>query len=541
MLLDLGRVNPHQQAMVMDPSPHIAARCPRRAGKSYAGSAAALIVGEAQPGSISLIISLNLKQLKRLYWAGGPSGLFSLSRKYGLDLQFNKNECRWEHENGSIGYLLGTDSDEQLEVIRGMEADLYLIDECKSFSPGALSVLIDEIIDPQASSRNGRVIMIGTPGFIPSGPFYRATCDKALDKQGRNYFIRAGQKDPYGRTPEADDLWSLHEWTMEDNKAKPQQWKCAQIKKRAKGWSDDHPTWLREYLGQWTQSTEGLVYRYAHEKSSGSVTWKPDYSKETGDVATGLPKLGGPWRLVAGLDMGFEAPTAFVVAGYSTKLRELRVIHDVSRSHMLAPDLADMIQDAIDHFGPIEMIYADVGNLGKTLVETMKALDGFPLERADKREKFDHVELLNGAFTRGEVKIIEGTVLETQLLTNAWDLGDDDRDDDDREARTLKEHRARTSRLKEDKSIPNDSTDALLYLYRGSCHHFGEGVPEELPEYLSPEWIKRWEAEQLAKARSPRELLPGYLRRALERKPLPYRMHAAITRRLRVNAPRLYT
>src|SRR5262249_1832161 len=108
----LKSLTPAQRALIVDPAPHVSGLCPRRAGKSYAGAAAALITGEAKPGSISLIISLNLKQLKRIYWSGGPSGLFTLNRKFDLGLEFNKTECRWEHQNGSIGYLLGTSDPE---------------------------------------------------------------------------------------------------------------------------------------------------------------------------------------------------------------------------------------------------------------------------------------------------------------------------------------------------------------------------------------------------------------------------------------------
>lgn len=497
MLNDLLRTNAKAGAMVLDPSPHIAANCPRRAGKTYAAVLAALITGEAKPGSITLIISLNLKQLRRLYWAGGPSGLFTIARKYGLNLQFNNTYLKWEHENGSIGYLLGADDDEQLEVIRGLEADLYIIDECKSFQPVVLTKLIDDIIDPQRASRNGRIMMIGTPGHIFAGPFWKATCPKALDKTGKPYHLDYGETDPWGRTPSEDLLWSHHHWTLADNTAKPHQWTEALKKKRQMGWEDDDPTWCREYLGLWTSSGAGLVFRYHEAKGLGRATWVPEVTKNN---PTGLPEEGAPWRLIAGLDFGYEAPTAFVVCAYSARLRQLRLVHDESHQHMLVPDVAEMIQAAISKYGPIEKIYADVGNLGKMVVETLIREYGFPLERADKREKFDHIELLNAAFSRGEVLIIEQTVVEHQLLTNAWDLRDDADGDDGEDTKT---RLARAGRLREDDAIPNDSTDALLYCFRGSLHHFAWRIQsEDTPTPGTPEWIKRWEKAQLAKARA---------------------------------------
>ncbi len=489
MLADL---TPKQRALVLDPSPHVSGICPRRAGKSYAGAAAALIVGEAKPGSISVIISLNLKQLRRLYWAGGPSGLFTLARKYDLNLTFNNSGLRWEHENGSIGYLLGAEDREQLEVIRGMEADLYVIDECKSFAPHVLRTLIDEIIDPQRNSRMGRLVLIGTPGNNPSGPFYEATCPLALDAQGRQFLVAAGEKDPHGRTPQDDLIWSCHSWTLQDNTAQPHLWREALKKKKAAAWADDDPTWLRESLGQWTSAATGLVFRYVQEKPTGRVTWQP---QPTVQDPLGLPTEGHPWRFVAGLDLGYEAPCALVVLGYSQAMKVVRHVFDRSEKHLLVHDVADMLRDAIARCGSIEAIYADVGNLGKMVVQTL-ITEGFPLEVAQKKEKFDHIEVANSMFSRGEIQIIEGTVLETQLLTNAWDL-------DASSAKFGKdvkvEHLARIGKLVEDKNIPNDSTDAFIYALRGALHRFGV---TEAAQVAPEAGTRAWEKEQLRRYRA---------------------------------------
>jgi hypothetical protein len=513
MLADIKRVNPKQYGLIKDTAPHSAAICPRRAGKSYAGAAAALITGEAKPDAISIIISLNLKQLRRLYWSGAPSGLFTLNRKYNLGLTVNNSMLRWEHENGSIGYLMGAEDEEQLEVLRGMEADLYLIDECKSFIPSRLSKLINEIIAPQRATRQGRLILIGTPGNILAGPFYDATCPSAVDKDGKRFSVDYGTKDPDGRTPEQHRLWSRHHWTLQDNTVMAHQWDEALITKNqpSNQWPDDHPTWLREYLGLWAAGGDGLVYRYADERPHGRVTWVPQRAKNN---PTGLPQEDGPWRLVGGLDIGFEDRTAFVLAAYSTKLRVLRHVWDISAPHMLIDDVADMLTTATARFGTIEKIFADNSGLAKMIVESLKR-KGFPLEAAEKREKNDFIELLNSAFTRGEVQIVQGTPLEEQLLLNAWDLSDGTR-----------EELARQGKLREDDAVPNDSTDALLYLYRGSLHQFGMGTPASGPAPGTPEWIVAYEREQLKRARvvpvgDPRISntlnAPRFVRTALER------------------------
>ncbi len=526
MLADL---TPQQRALVQDPSPHVAGLCPRRAGKSYAGASAALITGEAKPGSISIIISLNLKQLRRLYWAGGPSGLFTLNRKYGLNLEFNQQYLRWEHENGSIGYLLGAEDREQLEVIRGLEADVYIIDECKSFAPHVLRVLIDEIIDPQRASRQGRLILIGTPGNIPQGPFYEATCPKATREEeiegktvNQPFLVGYGEADPWGRTPKDDLLWSFHHWTLQHNRAQPHLWEEALRKKRQMKWADDDPTWLREYLGLWAVDAAGLVFRYLMLKPTGRVTWQPHPTVEN---PLGLPAEGAPWRFVAGLDFGYEAPTALVVLAYSQTLGQVRHVYERSERHLLYHEVVAMVKQASELVGGIEFIFADMGNLGKTLGKSLLG-EGFPIEQVQKREKYDHIEIANSMFDLGEILIIDGSILETQLMTGQWDLDKSlSRVKGGEKGDNLVERLARVGKLIEDANVPNDSTDAFIYALRGCLHKFS--VKHAVEAVIVG--TKAWELEQLRKFRaqlakaddkytgSALKRAPGFVRKAMGR------------------------
>jgi Terminase large subunit, T4likevirus-type, N-terminal len=482
----LKKNNPKAHAMAMDPGPYVSGLCARRAGKTYTAVSTALMTGEAKPNSIVIVISLNKRQLKRLYFEG-PAGFIKQARDNKLNVQFNQTELTWRHENGSIGYLLGADDEEQLEVIRGLEADLYIVDECKSFAPGRLATLITDILEPQRATRNGRLMLIGTPGHILAGPFYQATCERSVNKAGQPYSLPFGSQDPWGRTPKQNRLWSRHHWTLQDNQAVPHAWEEALITKASNEWPDDHPTWCREFLGYWNATSEGLVFRYGVEKSvNGKVNWQP---VRTDDNPTGLPVEGAPWRLIAGLDIGFQAPTAFVICAYSSTMRQIRHVWDEQHRHLLTHDIAAMFWAAQERFGTIEALFADAANLGLTIC-TELAQAGLPIIKADKREKNDYLELTNGAFARGELKIIPETPLEIQLLTNAWDLGDG-----------TVEELARMKKLVEDKSVPNDLTDALLYMYRGSLHLFGAPPKEDMPVPGSPDAVKAWEREQLRKAR----------------------------------------
>jgi hypothetical protein len=488
ILKDLRANNNAQADVVIDNNYYCSACCPRRSGKTYCAVCAALITGESKPYAITLVISLNLKQLKKLYWDGGPSGIHALNRKYNVGLEFNSTDLKWTHSNGSIGYLMGTDKPEQVEQFLGMEADLYIIDECKSFAPGVLEDLLENKIEPQRSSRKGKILMIGTPGSILTGPFYKATCPEAVDDEGRPYLVPYKKKDPYGRATR--DLWSFHSWTLQDNKAKDHQWDDALRRKANKKWADDEPTWLREYLGKWALSSDGLVSRYLLDKSSGKATWLP---ARTETNPTGLPEDRGPWRLVAGLDLGFESDTALVVAAYSQTYKELRHVFDVSFPHLLPDDVGELVISTQRELGKFEKIFVDHGNQGGSMILNMLIQKyGLPAEKSIKRDKYDGIELQNSSFARGEIKIIEGTELEAQLSSVQWNLDSDS-----------KANLAKHGKLEIDRKCKKDVFDAFLYLYRGSMHHFArENDLPVLPAYGTTDWVKQWEETELKKYRA---------------------------------------
>ncbi len=482
-----------QRAPLLDDNPLISALCPRRAGKTFMTAAAALITGESSPGSVTLIMSLTLKALRRTYWYGSRSGLPFLSSKYGLNVTFNSSELRWEHENGSIGYLLGAEDRQQMEYIRGVEADLYIIDECKSFSPLILDELITDILMPQRISRLGRIMLIGTPGTVFSGPFYQATCAEATNDvvvdgvtQRRPYLLPFGQEDPFGRPKR--QLWSHHHWTLGQNEKMPHQWEEAKDLKALKGWGDDNPTWRREYLGEWTPTADGLVYNYLAHRADGGVTWTPAPSEGN---PTGLPPDMGPWHLVMGLDLGYEDPTALVVGAWSETHPELRVIHAEKHQHLLVDDVIALIHSNIERFGYPESIAVDTGgSFAKSFAETLIQRYGLPVVAAKKTDKFDYIDLLNSDFAESRVKIVPGSVLEDQLCSVQFDLS----------LGTRKEL-AHINRLREDPACPNDVTDAFLYMWR-ECHHHFARQEEKGPEPGSVEWWVEREKLALARARA---------------------------------------
>lgn len=479
---------------------YLSVRCPRRAGKSHGKTSLALWFGEKFPNSRILIISITLKSTRENYWSGAPGGIFRQNHDYHLNLRFNHTDSVWFHENGSRGRLAGAETRADIEYLRGAaaEADICIIDEAASFAPDLLEELIRDVLEPGLMTRDGILVIGGTPGSIPTGAFYEATAEQARidgdDGESVPSCIPVGEESGAAYAQMSDEAkqlaWRLHRWTLEENTAAPLQWKRALRNKKKWGWGDDHPTWRREYRGEWVTDATDLVYGWAAARAAGKpVTWHPATDAITPENPAGLPVEMGPWHFVMGLDIGYTDESAFVLAAYSERYKELRHVYDFKKSEMVVEDFTEEVLSIIERFGVPEAIVADTGGGGaKMLIESINARYGTGIIPADKQQKQAYQELLNSDFHCGRIKIIPGTDLAHELAGLQWDL-----------SRNSKLILARTGALKEDPRCPNHLCDALLYLHRYAHHYFSDaGVPSV--ERGSKEWLREIEKAQLDRA-----------------------------------------
>src|SRR5688572_6974255 len=161
-----------------------------------------------------------------------------------------------------------------------------------------------------------------------------------------------------------------------------------------------------------------------------------------------------------GLDFGFEDANAAVLAAWSETAKELRHVADFKSPHLTIDQFTDEIFRLIDHYGTPEVMIGDNGGLGKMVIESLNQRYGLSIQPAEKREKNDHIELLNSDFWSGRIKVIPDTDLSDELTAHQWDLSKDS-----------KERLARTGKLRESSRTQNHLCDAFLYLWR-YCYHF---------------------------------------------------------------------
>ena len=495
----LEGANPVQRRAIKDRSKFKGVRCPRRSGKSFYITSDALYTGEMFPGSRILIISLTLKSTKENFWSGSPGGLFKQNELYNLNLKFNNTDYTWTHENGSRGRLAGAETRADIEYFRGAaaEADIVFIDEGKSFAPDLFRELVFDVLMPGLMTRGGILVLCGTPGSIPEGIFYEATCEdartfefvKVTNEDGSEALVET--KTPTCKIYEGEEipvesgLWSLHTWTIKDNIAVPDQWKRALAIKKARKWDDENPVWRREYLGMWATDADELVYAYSKYKEDGRCNWTPNYALSK----TGLDERQGPWNFVMGLDFGYEDDCAIVYAAWSEKVKELRVFYTWKSPHLTVDDFAEEINRTIDVYGQPSAIVGDAGALGKMIVETINQRHALGIIPAEKNQKFDHIELVNSDLAAGRIKILYDTdpaSLHTELCGLQWLLDDD------------KKILIRKGKLREDPNCPNHLCDAFLYIARYSYHFYSTNTEATELEKGSASWWREKEREIIA-------------------------------------------
>jgi len=423
----MAALHDKQLAFALDPAKRKTARCGRRAGKTTALEFMYMKAAREYPGMTLPYICISRAQGKRNFWRP----LKTLDAKYGLGWQFNETSLEATTPNGSIIWVCGAADEDDMEKFRGTAYPLVAIDESSSFKPH-LQAMVEDAVEPALEDYNGTLAMVGSPGRIPAGMFFDATTG-----------VKKG--------------WSNHHWTVLDNPMFPRwagapDWQTQALAwlldyRTRRGWSEDHPTFRREILGEWVEDGDSTVYKYGESRNTFHE----------------LPNVR-EWYYILGLDFGFDPdPTAFSVGAFSPTAKEYFVMETFAATHMLADDVAAKIRAYEDQYGAFMCKVGD--SSGKQFWTELNQRKGTSIRSADRKQKPDFIEMMNNDFYAGRVKVKAGDPLVDEYKRLVWN--------DDR----TKEHPGR----------PNHRADATLYAWRESRHWAGvqEGPP--LPAEGTPE------------------------------------------------------
>lgn len=445
----LAKCFKEQADFITDPCLRKTALCPRRSGKSFSCLAMMTRTALLKPDAIIVYICLTRGQAKANLWRE----LKKFNVEFELGLAFHETDLRATFPNGSTVQFFGGETRQECEKLRGQYFDLVVIDEGKSFQSEILRELINEILTPALADNFGTLAMIGTPGNILAGPFWEATTENKTTRPWSKRADYEGKRKTW--------RWSWHAWHVEKNVAKPHIWQSALREKEELGIADNDPSWLREWMGEWCPSESLMVYEFSEAKN----------------LYTGALPDDHEWQYLLGLDLGYNDSTAIVVAAFSDTHPHVFQVYDWKEPGCTVDQIEAQVREVMKMFPEMNAMIADTGGLGKTIVASLQE-HGLGFEAAEKRDKHDHIMLVNSDLRAGNIKLLADGSLQAEMRLLQW------RDE---------------SYKKENKDTDNHCCDAFLYLIRFAYHYFWEPAESEVV-YGSPEYWKAWELEQEQKA-----------------------------------------
>jgi hypothetical protein len=420
--------------------------CGRRSGKTEMVKRGLAWRMGMFPETVHVYIGVTRESAKRLLW----QPLRRFARQYKLPLTFNKVELTVYHQNGSELWILGADKEEDMEKLRGPAYKTVAIDEAASYR-SHLEQLVFDVIEPALGDHRGHLWLTGTPGRACAGLFYNAST----------------------HAPGYEDF-RVFNWNVTQNPffEDPVGW-LADTRKR-RGFSENHPGYRREYLGEWVKDESALVYRFDAERN----------------LVDELPELpeGERYHRVLAIDFGVVDPTAFVVLAYSDHNPTVYIEEAYERADMSPSDAAEHVRLLQSRYTPpkgfaedaFETLIGDTGGMGKAFAKEFEQRHNLFIRPAEKREKLAYIDNMNGDLLSGRLRLVkEGTApLRKQLEQLVW--------------MTLKNGK---NRDKYDERLQDDHcTDAALYGWR-ECRGYRAEDRVHQPEKGSEEWWQRFERE----------------------------------------------
>ncbi len=450
---------PKQRAFFDDPAKLKAAVCGRRAGKTEDCAAGLYDAARRHPKSLNPYISLSQVSARRIMWPV----LSGMNDRYRLGMRLDTNTLTATLDNGSQIFCVGGDDHRKVEALRGAPYPRVVIDEAGSFPRTLLRYLCEDVLDAALMDHDGDMWLVGTPNAACVGHFYDLTT---------------------GKNPEVAKIHT-HHWTVLDNPYIPHAADWLARKRVDKGWSLDHPTYQREYMGLWVRDASSLVFRFDRGRNL---------------VASDL--VPNALRGCMGVDLGTsetERSMAFVVNMWAKYNRTVYTVRASKHGGMSPQTGGDELARLVGLHPQVDTVVVDEGGLGKGFADDWRmrastewagARGKFPgIKAAQKRDKLAYVEFMNGELDRQRVMLadcpeVRPLLEEIELLQ--WN---EDRDGyDDRFA--------------------DHSADAWLYSWR-ECYAWSEGMaPTDGPKPGTREW------EMAAAAKAKEKAISEAARRA---------------------------
>lgn len=482
----VGDCHPFQQAVVEDPARLISVLVARNGGKTRGGEAKLARTMARKKKARCVFITDTKEHAANVCW----EHLKDLFAAIGIEIRAREvTKTITLVKNGASLMLIGADDKREIDKLRGITWDAVVIDECASFPPQLLEMLVERVIRPRLATPDGWIMLCGTPGHDLHGLFYEATRPGGAHK-------------PYTeqKVGEAWRGWSSHAWTLKQAgefvESIRLKWEDNCATKIANQWSDDHPVWMREYLGLWAADDTNNIYTYRATRildDGQEVEWNRWSPARVGPLkVAALPADRNDWLWVVSLDRGHSDDFAINGFAFSPTDPKKRIYHVLcyERKRLYARQVACLLCGARDSGGmesvlreaevddpeqlpvprmpdrpdpqsPYGILGYPIGGVcdsDMTFIDELWKVYGIRCVQAkrNREEKHGAITLMNGDLVDGRMKVLAGSHLEEQMRSLQW-IPDE------------------FGRLQENKKQPCGSSDTATYGRRLIAHLFESG------------------------------------------------------------------
>lgn len=372
-------LNPKQREVVRSKNTRKALIACRQAGKTFLCAFYLLITSLTRPSNC-LYLAITRQQAKKLLW----EPLKATCNKWGIKATFSETELVATFPNGSKIWLAGAQDADDIEKFRGFQFDLVILDEAQAFRQH-ITQLVEDVIEPTLGPTAGTLLVVGTPGPVPAGYFYRVTQESKFSFDTWTATLYDNPKYP---------LWA----DIEDYKAEVDKLLAAKLKE--KGWTKDNPTYCREWLGLWIKDLDALIYHL--------------------DNAQNWSVVGPDTKHVLGLDMGHVDQAGFVVVGYSQSAGKVYERETYQKAKMPIGDIITKARELAQKYNT-RMIVVDPAAGGNNLVSELSTRYNLPCQVADKQDKGTYMRMFDDAIRVNEFLFSpESEDLKEQMKIVPW-------------------------------------------------------------------------------------------------------------------------
>jgi len=398
-----AELTPHFQEAWDDPRKRQAHLTGKRMGKSEYGGRRLFRGAALNPKSVNPYIGPTAKAARLRMW---PL-IKRIAEAHFPTAKVNESMMTVTLDTGGVVVVGGCDHINKIGDWYGMPFAEALVDECGTFGP-YLPDLIEDGLKPSMMDFDGFLTLAGNPGLVPLGYWYGLTGPSRTATIP--LYIGDARDNPHVKAA------AFFASTLEEN-----------------GWTEDHPTFLRMYLGKWAWDPSAFCFPYKAERNS--IPWLPERS-----LAGGILNRW-QWRFVIASDVaGLGITSIVVIAVHPGDPRDFSwssEVHSAWLPEQLVTRVETIKADTSHKFDMSKaVLIVDTGGLGSVhnVHLTRKAGHLFH-ESADKADKKSWVRTLHDDTLSGRHQWVEGqnqpaidemAVLEWDEKHQLWEEGPSD-------------------------------------------------------------------------------------------------------------------